>query len=138
MQLNPRLTQPASVETDGKRQVDLSRFVNSFNLYFTTQLWLCGTHFRKQNEALVVYPGFKSDAVLSAGENSRPCADEAFRLSGWICICVFGLKEADFSERGIVSCSPAWSRGFRDFEICFVEFISREQALFRTSAIATA
>lgn len=109
-------------------------------LIFISQL-SCGfvAHISEsKNETLVVYPGFRSDAVLSACENSRFCADEAFCLSGGICICVFGLKEEDFSERGIVSSSPAWSRGFGDFEICFVEFISREQALFKTSAIAAA
>lgn len=37
----------------------------------------------------------------------------------------------EFSVRGIVSLSPAWSRGFRDFEICFVEFISWEQAVLK-------
>lgn len=72
-----------------------------------------------------------SDAVrtpVRPSENSLLSAVVAFCLLGWICVFVCLAEGADRSVRGIVPFSPVWSRGFRDFEICCVEFISREQA----------
>ncbi len=112
--------------------VDLCRFVNGLKLICISQLGLtyCVIHFHDRNKIHLVHFG-EIRCSLSACETVRQPAALCSRniLPVRVDLYFVCLAEgADFSVRGIVPFSPMWSRGFRDFEICFVEFISWEQA----------
>lgn len=77
---------------------DLSRFVNSLDLIFISELKLihCVTHF--QTTEMKAFREFllKPDAVYlpaRPSENLRLSVVEAFCLSGWICVLCVWLKE---------------------------------------------
>lgn len=102
--------------------VDLSRTVNSFKLICIPQLGLtyCVTHFKGQNEN-------PPRELRADGTQMKPL--ESSLLSGRICVLCLRPKKQTSPCEGLFPSSPGWSRGFGDFEICFVELMSWEQVL---------